>query len=105
AADRTDKVAGLEAGCGGSGAGTDTVDAALDDLLAEDEAERRQDKDGEDKVRDRACGVGRRAGEHVLVVEADPALFTRHRRERLCRRRARLAIVAKELDVAAERHG
>ncbi len=39
-----------------------------------------------------------------LVVEAAVALLGRHGGERLRRRRRRLAVVAEELDVAAERN-
>ncbi|MGY4294725.1 hypothetical protein ACVWXN_002820 [Bradyrhizobium sp. i1.4.4] len=103
AVDLHDDVADLEAGRGRSAVGDDAVDAGDRARLAVIERHGGEDQCAQDEIGDRSGRNDGGARADLLVMEAAGALLGRHGRERLGRRGRSLALVAEELDVAAER--
>ena len=103
AIDRGHDVAGLEAGRVGGTARLDLVDARGRARLAEEREQAGEDHDRQQEIGDRTGRHDRRARSDLLVMETARALFRGHVGERFGRRRRGLALVAEELDIAAER--
>src|SRR6202011_203520 len=83
----------------------DRINARDRTRLTEIESHPGKDHDGKKKIGNRTRRHDRRAPPDALVVEAAGAFFLGHLVERFGRRRRGLAVVAKKLDIAAERDG
>src|SRR6185437_1234604 len=104
AIDRRDYIADLKAGRRRRTARFDLVDARRRARLAEEREQAGKDHDGQDEIGDRAGSHDRCAATNLLVMEASLALLLGHVGKRIGRWCRRLAVVAKELDVTAERY-
>src|SRR6476620_6985838 len=105
AVDRRHHVTNLKAGCRGGAPYLHLINACRRARLAEKREQAGEDHDCQKEIRDRTGGYDRRTRTDLLVVETAGALFFGHAGEHFGRWRRGLAIVAEELDIAAERDG
>ena len=105
AIDRRYDVSHLKAGFRRGTVRLHLIDARRRARLAEEREQAGEDHDCQKEIGNRTGGHDRRTRSDLLAVETAGALFFGHAGEHFGRWRRGLAVVAEELDIAAERDG